>query len=377
MNIEEIEKMNKNKKKVLVINTISSKIDNGVYCVLYNYAKITSNMYDYDFVLAGYSEQKAIKQLEIIGNKILVFQGSRVKSPLLYLNWLNRIIRDGRYDIIHVHGNSATMFLEICIAKWCGVSVRVCHCHSTSCKFKVAHYTLKLFLNLILTKAVACSNEAGKWLYYHKHIVLNNGINSEIFIFNSNERIKYRSELSIDDSFVIGHVGYLSDEKNQHFLIELATVLKEKISNFKFLLIGDGLIRQELEQEIKRHSLGDYFLLIGRRTDVAQLYSAMDMYIFPSKFEGFGLALIEAQANGLCCVASDRVPNATQIGENVTYLSLDEKDKWIDIIYKIYLMHQKNDRNQESNKNIANIKIKGYDVSSNKKKLIDIYEGLI
>lgn len=364
-----------NNKKVLVINTVSSKIDNGVYCILFNYAKCTCDLYEYDFALAGFAENDAIARLKEIGKDVYIFHKSRVKNPFLYVQWLRKILQKKKYDIVHVHGNSGTMLLEIKTAKQCGVLERICHCHSTSSKFKLAHYIMKTPLNHQLTAAVACSKEAGKWLYTSDFTILNNGIYSEEYVYDERVRREYRRELDLEGSFVIGHVGYMSEEKNQRFIIGIAESLKQKIDNFKVLLVGDGALRSELELEVRSKSLSENVIFLGRRNDVAKLYSAMDAFIFPSKFEGFGLALVEAQASGLRCIASDRVPEATKVDSETRYISLENKEKWIELICSAYMSKEAVKREDASNRSVVVIKKKGFDADSNRQKLINIYEG--
>lgn len=366
---------NLNMKKVLIVNTATTSLSNGISNIALMYAKSVSDQYCIDIVMAGRVIEEDLTQIRSIFRKLYKAKYSRVKHFLRYTKWLTSIIRENSYDIIHVHGNSATMFIEINAAERCGVTVRVCHCHSTSCKFKLAHYLLKAPLNHQLTAAAACSEEAGKWLYTRDFTILNNGIESGEYVYDECARKEYRRELGIGDSFVIGHVGYMSDEKNQRFIIALAESLKQNIDDFKVLLIGDGALRSELEQEVSSKSLSDHVLFLGRRNDTSKLYSAMDVFVFPSKFEGFGLALIEAQASGSRCIASDRVPEATKVDPETKYISLEDKKKWIALINRAYQSNAAAKREEASGRAVAAIKEKGFDAASNQQKLINLYEG--
>lgn len=362
-------------KKILIVNTATTSLSNGISNIALMYAKSISDVYCLDLVMAGKVIEEDLKYIKSIFRKVYKAKCSRVNHFLRYTKWLTSIIRENDYDIIHVHGNSATMFIEINAAKRCGISVRVCHCHSTSCKFKLAHYILKTPLNHQLTAALACSKEAGKWLYTSEFTILNNAIDSDKYVYDECARREYRRELDLEGSFVIGHVGYMSEEKNQRFIIAIAESLKQKIDNFKVLLIGDGTLRPELEQEVRSKSLSKNVIFLGRRNDVAKLYSAMDAFIFPSKFEGFGLALVEAQASGLRCIASDRVPEATKVDSQTRYISLENKKKWIELICSAYMSKGTVKREDVSNRSVAVIKKKGFDAECNRQILINIYGG--
>ena len=364
-----------NMKKVLIVNTATTSLSNGISNIALMYAKSVSDIYCLDLVMAGKVIEEDLKYIKSIFSHVYRAKCSRVNHFLRYTKWLTSIIQENNYDIIHVHGNSATMYIEINIAKRCGVAVRVCHCHSTSCKFKLAHYIMKAPLNRQLTVAVACSKEAGKWLYTGRFTILNNGIDSANYVFDEHARTEYRRELDLENSFVIGHIGYMSDEKNQRFIIAIAELLKKRIDNFKVLLIGDGALQSELEQEVTEKSLRKNVIFLGRRNDASKLYSAMDVFVFPSKFEGFGLSLIEAQANGLKCIASDQVPEATRVNSETKYISLENKKKWIELIYSAYLSKLAANREEASYRSIVAIKKKEFDANSNKQKLINIYEG--
>lgn len=361
-------------KKVLVVNTVSSKLDNGIFKIMYEYAKETKDYFLYDFVLTGNIEQEAISKLESIGNKFFVYRDFRHKRPIKYLKWLNGLLLENKYDIIHVHGNSATMLLEMYAAKANGIDKRICHCHSSSSKFKVIHNLLKPALNKTVTSAVACSQVAGEWLFTTNFSILNNGISSSKYQFSEKERKQYRELLKIEDSFVIGHVGYISDEKNQLFLIDIVECLINDIPNIKLLLIGGGNELPQLKEIIKNKKLDDYIITLGRRNDVPRLYSAMDLFVFPSKFEGFGLVLVEAQANGLICLSSDNVPKETAIDNSTKYLSLSDMNLWNEEIKSISINQISLNRKVISQANIDVICKKHFDINTNRQKLIDLYE---
>ena len=362
-------------KRVLIVNTATTSKSNGISNIMLAYAKSVSDEYEADLFIAGRLVDEDLKDIRKAFRKVFRFKRSRVRNPLRYMRALTALIKNNGYDIIHVHGNSATMYLEIHTAKKCGIEVRVCHCHSTSCKYKAAHYLLKKPLNKELTAALACSQAAGRWLFTWDFNVLKNGIESENFLFDAVQRAAYRKELGLENCFVIGHVGYLSDEKNQMFLLSLAKELTAQAKDIRLLLIGDGALRDQLEAEIRNSGLQNNVLMLGRRNDAAKLYSCMDLFVFPSKFEGFGLALIEAQTCGLRCISSDRVPEDTGISSEISYLPLENRDEWIKEILDAYRNRGSSDRAAESRLSRQRLIAEGYDVKCSREFLADVYEG--
>ena len=324
-------------KRVLLVNTVGTSF-NGITSVIMNYVRKTNKMVQYDFVLCGKAEQKFVDELKCLGGNILIPPCSRVKAPLTYSAWLRKIMKEQKYDVIHVHGNSGTMYFEIHAAKRLKIPVRVAHSHSSSCKFMMAHRILKPLLNRELTYALACSDAAGKWLFTGNYTVLPNGIDVEKFAFSQDARSEYRKQLGLENKFVIGHVGYMDAVKNQLFLLRVMEQLVKRQPDARLLLIGDGKLRPEIEEFIQQYQLQDRVSLLGKRIDVMQLYQCMDVFTLPSVYEGLGIVLIEAQTAGLPCVASVGVPQSANALGLVKYIGIEDSDiaSWCDAITDAY-----------------------------------------
>lgn len=312
-------------KRVLLVNTGDTSF-NGITSVIMNYVRKTNKLVRYDFVLCGKVEQRFADELKRLGGNVFIPPCSRVKAPLAYSAWLRKIMKEQKYDVMHVHGNSGTMYFEVHTAKRLKIPVRVAHSHSTSCKFMMAHRILKPLLNRELTHALACSDEAGKWLFSGGYTVLPNGIDVGEFAFSLDARNDYRKQLGLENKLVIGHIGYMDVEKNQMFLLRVMEQLVKSQPEVRLLLIGDGRLRPEIEEFIQQHQLQDYVQLLGKRTDVAQLYQCMDVFTLPSVYEGLGMVLIEAQTAGLPCVASVGVPRSANVLGQVKYIGIEDSD---------------------------------------------------
>ena len=164
--------------------------------------------------------------------------------------------------------------------------------------------------------------------------VVNNGIDLERFRTVGESRGEIRSDLGIPcDSFVIGHVGRFSEEKNHKMILEIFRKVKERQDKAFLLLVGDGQLRPEIEAELKESGLDAASLILSHRTDIPRILKAMDVFLFPSTFEGLGVALVEAQAAGIRCVVSRNVPEEAFVSDLVFPVALSEPvDCWCDAV---------------------------------------------
>jgi len=323
-------------KRVLIVNTVNTGYT-GITSVMMNYVRRTCDRIQYDFVLCGFVEEAFAEDIGRLGIPILKPPCSRVKNPVRYYFWLRAILKAKHYDVIHVHGNSGTMYIEIRAAQSAKIPVRIAHSHSTSCKFQLAHKLLKPLLNRSVTHAVACSEKAGQWLFDRAYTVLHNGIDVERYRFSPEVREEYRRRLQLEDAFVIGHIGYMAYEKNHAFLLTVFEKYLLQDPAAHLLLIGDGKLRGEVEQTIAQKGLQKHVSLLGKRGDVAQLYQCMDVFVLPSHWEGLPVTLAEAQSAGLQCVVSDTVTSEVNITGNVRYLGIGTRDvdAWVRALLKI------------------------------------------
>lgn len=322
-------------KRVLIVNTVYTTF-NGITSVILNYVRKTHEKIKYDFVLCSYVDESVADKLKQMGGNVFIPPYSRLKEPISYSSWLRKIMKEHKYDVIHVHGNSGTLYFEIHAAKKEGIPTRIAHAHSTSCRFMLAHRFLKPLLNREMTHGLACSDLAGRWLFTRGYTVLPNGIDVEQFSFSQAVRDNYRKQLNLENKLVIGHAGYLNAEKNQLFLLRVMEQLVKQQPNARLLLIGEGTMRSEIEVFIQEHQLQDCVQLLGRRSDIAQLYQCMDVFVLPSVYEGLGIVLIEAQASGLQCVASTGVPQVANALGQVEYVGIEDTDidQWCSAIIR-------------------------------------------
>lgn len=282
----------------------------------------------------------------------------KVHHLLKHLWIMFNIFRSGHYDAVHCHldwyMNSYVCFL----AMLAGIKKRIAHHHQVYTVTRHSHsgicagisYFVKTLLCSVMripckffaTHWLACGEAAaidgwGKGAVKNgKVIILPNAIDSERFKFSEADRRNIRAKCGIaDDVFVVGHVGRFYLQKNHDFLIDVFSELHKQNVNSKLLLLGDGPLLKYIKQKIHLLGLDDVVIFAGLQKESAPFYSTMDVFAFPSLWEGLGIVLLEAQYNGLPCVASDCVPKEVDISSNITYLSLQKK-KWVETLFNFY-----------------------------------------
>lgn len=269
----------------------------------------------------------------------------RIQQRLKYI----RILKKGKYDIVHVHASSGLQGVDVLIAHLMGVKNIIVHshCHAESAELYFSgkdHVDLKIKSHYkglkeyqkYATSTMACSTEAARWLFgdmASETCIVKNGILTENYKFDEAIRDETREKLNIHNSFVMGTIGRFSPPKNQLFSIRLTTLLKERGYDIKLILIGQGPMEEELKAETKRLGVEDSVIFTGVTNKVNEYLFAMDLYLFPSIFEGLGIVGIEAQASGLSCIISDKIPKEVKVLDDAVMLPLDE-DAWVQEIIK-------------------------------------------
>ena len=179
---------------------------------------------------------------------------------------------------------------------------------------------------------------AGQWKFPKKIIesdrfsIINNGIITDKYAFSEETRSEYRKNLELNDTFTICQVGRFAPEKNHGFTLSVLERLKEKNFNFKCIFVGDGLLKQEITEKVKRLNLIQDVVFLERRNDIAEIMTASDICLFPSVFEGLGMTVIEAQATGLKTIMSENVPDDVILTDLVVKLPTDNLDAWVEEI---------------------------------------------
>lgn len=290
--------------------------------------------YEFHYVVYGSEVGEYEAALQKFGCRIFHFPEPS-ENYVRYLCKLFRLLLREDYHAVHAH----TMFScgwAMGAAWFAGVPVRVAHAHSALLDGggwgKDCYEAMMRWLILhCATVLAACAEPAGLRLFgdrawEERGILLPNGIDNGAFSYRVENRRTIRGRYGLENCFVIGHAGRLDGVKNQSFLLDLLPELRKNRPDARLLLLGEGKDRLMLEQKIKAMGLSDYVIMAGNVTDVDVCCSAMDVFCFPSLYEGMPLALLEARANGLPCLVSDRVESDG--------LPLEKPDAWVAAICK-------------------------------------------
>lgn len=264
-----------------------------------------------------------------------------------YMRNLQRVMKEcGPFNIVHSH----TLFNSGYVMKAAyksNIPIRISHSHS--CRFgvnlnlqrKIYEKIMRKLLNKYSTNILACSSVAGEYLFgkedfIAKGKVIPNAIELSHYDFDYKKRLEVRKKYDLEGKLVLGHTGNFNWVKNHIFLIEIFFEVLKVNSSSILLLVGDGKERLKIEKFAEEKGILDKVVFVGAKSNVRDFLMAMDIFIFPSLYEGLGLSLVEAQVAQLPCVVSDSIPEEAIISDSTIKKSLDEDLKsWVDGIFKL------------------------------------------
>ena len=262
---------------------------------------------------------------------------------------IQRLFREKHFDIFHFNVNTLSYLLPVEEALKNGCKVLV-HSRSSgainsSRLTKALHERNKRKLRKLDVTRIAVSQMAGDWLFGGKaFVVYHNGVETERFAFKEENRKAVRTSLGCEGKKVIANVGAFMPAKNHRFMVEAFEALTAREPDAVLWFVGDGSLRPEMEALVKAKGLQDKILFLGSRRDLPELYAGMDLFWFPSLYEGYGNVLLEAQCEGVPCLLSDCIPQDARIADNTFAFSLEKSlDEWAQML-QIALQAQKKDR---------------------------------
>lgn len=354
---------------VRILQVVNYMDRGGLETMLMNYYRhIDRSKIQFDFLV--HREKIADYEAEIqrFGGRIYRMPSLNPLSLSYHKKEMN-FFQTHKYSVVHCHMDCMSAF-PLFHAKSAGVPVRIAHSHNSS-QNKDLKYPVKLLCKLLIpfsaTHLLACSKDAGQFMFGNHHFqIMRNAIESKKFLFNPEVRAEIRKELGIQDEVVLGNVANFSLAKNHSFLLDIFFEYHKCNPQSRLLLVGDGSERENIKNKIRNLGLHKSVILTGVRSDVHRLLQAMDVFVFPSLFEGLPVTMVEAQAAGLPCVISDTVPNETDITDLVTRVSLKAPlQQWISAIDAA----SKTTRADQS----VQIKRSGFDIDENAKWLENFY----
>ncbi len=346
------------------------------FAINYNRELAKKNViFDY---LCMYDELAYEEEIKALGGR--VFYVPNVKRDYFgYVREVRRILEEQKYDVIHVNMLSAANVVPLRLAKEAGIKKIIAHSHNASTTGivrKVMHYINRSRINRLANVKVACGRKAAKFLYGEKEYkksevyIIQNAIHVEKYIFSEEKRSQLRNTLGWKSNFVIGHVGRFDSQKNHMEMLEIFREVLKLEPQAILCLIGDGELRPKIEEKIKEYGIGDNVHFAGVRDDVDRYFSAMDVFLFPSLYEGLPFALIEAQANGLPCVVSDTISEETFLDKDVEALSLQE----LHSVWAEHIVKYKGKERETVQKKKKLLEEKGFDIKMEAERLKQLYQ---
>ena len=371
-------------KKIKILYFVDRMLKGGIQALVVDISKyIDKEHFQLDFLLLDDGKKYELEDtLKSFGCNVYKLKDIWIKTPVDYIKYYKKMknffeTKGKEYDIVHMHSSSKN-FLFLYFAKRNGIKVRIAHSHNTDFQtnniIKVfSGNIMKKFLIKNATHFMACSKDAGNWLFGEKVevYVFNNSICVENYLYNEVARNEIRKKYKVkEDEIICGNVGRIAEQKNQEFLIEIFKDICQKDKKYKLLLVGDdnNELAEKLKDKVKKYKLEKNVIFAGFQSKAYEFFNAMDIFLFPSIFEGLGIVLIEAQTNGLNCIVSDKIPKEAMITNNITDIPLNNKEEWIKQIFLTKKIRK------DTLKNIQNA---GYDMKKKINELENYYKRII
>lgn len=361
--------------KVLAILTGELCFDGITNSVLNYYKAMDRHDMKIGIVSARATDGEMRRNFEQIGCTVYALE-NRDRNSGRYFAQLIRIIRQEGYEIVHAHGNSATLAIEMTAALLAGCKVRIVHSRNSFCEHVNVDKTLRPILYATYTDAFACGENAGKWLFGKRPFtVINNGKDIDRFLFNANVRAEYRQKLNAaDGQILLGHVGLFHKQKNHPFLINVFAQICCKSDRYRLILIGEGEERPAIEKQVAQLGLQNKVLFLGNQSDVQNWLQALDIMVFPSLFEGMPNVVLEWQIAGLPAIISDTITRECSVTGSVKYLSLEAgPDAWAKVVMDTPVVER--DHRQDQIRSL--FEKAGFDIAKNAVVLKGIYKDLL
>lgn len=351
---------------IRILQVVGKMHYGGMETLIMNlYRNIDRNKVQFDFLVHYDEPGEYDEEILKLGGKIYKMPRTIPTNYFKYKRALKMFFDEHKeYKVVHGH-LQATAFMYHKIGKSKSVKCCITHAHTTGVEKKLKDL-LGRKLSLLAQKYTdyffGCSVDACRYFFPNainsneSIFIIKNGIQVQKYVYDYEKRKNIRKNMKLQDKLVIGHIGRFSEVKNHEFLLKIFYEVHKKNKNSVLLLIGKGSLEEKIKIKVKELCLEDCVIFLGTRSDIPDLLQAMDIFLLPSKYEGLGIALIEAQASGLKSFTSEKtVPKATKITDLLEYVSLEKSPEyWA----KKILETNTSDRKDTS----INIKTAGYDI---------------
>lgn len=360
--------------KVLIINSNGIRNDGITNSILTYFSNMDKTDMQIDMLKVGYIDKTMQDKFEGIGIDIV---GKTNRSNILaYLTETTLMIQKQKYDVVHVHGSSAILAIDLFAAFLGGCKVRIAHSRNTKCDHRIIDKILRPFFYALCTERFACGEDAGKWLFGNRPFkVIKNAKNLEKFTYDEETRIRVRGENAWENKTVYGHVGNFNYQKNHEFLIEIFAKIIEEDEQSVLVLMGTGKeYFEKAQSKVKELGLQNSVVFLGSINNVDEYLQAMDIMLFPSRFEGLPNVVLEWQIAGLPAIISDKITKECGITDLVKYVSIDNGiSPWIKEISAAKTHILNSDRHSLSIVAKLDLKKAGFDISESATLLKQYY----
>ncbi len=357
---------------IRVLQTFHDMSNGGIERFVMNYYRhIDRNKIQFDFLTSVDESGYFDDEIRSLGGGLFHAYPFE-KNPVRHYFDVARIVRQNKFQIVCRHTGGAFGYFDLRAARMGGARNLILHAHSANAGKPLAHWLANRLLK-IECRRFACSQKAGEFLFgSNAHFdVVHNAIDVQQFIFCPETRDRLRRELGIDRKFVAGHVGNFQKVKNHQKALSVFAEIHKSRRESALVFVGTGPTMNEIKTLAQDLGLENNVLFLGMRNDVEKVVQAFDAFLFPSFSEGLGMALIEAQSNGLKCFASqDVVPKETNVTGNVRFIPLASSDsEWANIILQ-------SDLTRDASA-LEKVKNSGYDIAVEGKRMQDAFLSMV
>jgi len=373
--------------RIRILHSVGHLLRGGIETWLYNVVQhLDRSEFDHHVLVRTDEEEPFTQAFREKGFRVIPCL--EYTRPFRYVRNFRQVIREnGPYDILHVHGSNPNGLQALLFGRRFGIPTRIIHSHNDLRPLlKSRGFVYRTYVQATLAclrrfadhgfaaSALAAESMFGvDWRGDGRWEVLHCGI--DLQPFDQAIDRKFRKDLGIPEkAFVVGHVGRFHQQKNHAFLVRIAEKLLSLCPDAHFVLIGDGELRLTIVSEFVSKGLGAKVTLVPDTLSVPKfMVSAMDCFVFPSLYEGLGLVAVEAQAAGLPCFFSDRVPYEAIVVENlVQVLRLgDAPEDWARAIFK------SRNRKGRDTEHLTRLRASPFNLERSAASLRDVYKSLV
>ena len=304
-----------------VLQVVTHMERGGLESMIMNYYRhIDREKVQFDFLVHRQERAAFDDEIESLGGRIYRLP-RLVPWSKNYLSALNCFFDEHpEYKVVHVHQDCLSSVI-LKVAARHNIPVRIAHSHNAN-QDRNLKYPIKLWYRRSIpqyaTNLFACGKDAGDWMFSGApYQIVNNAIDAAAYTCDPEKRTEMRQKLDLRDELIIGHVGRFNPQKNHPFLLDIFAALLKKEPNAVLLLVGGGEDMPKMQAKAQTLGISERVQFLGVRSDVADLMQAMDVFVFPSLYEGLPVTMVEAQAAGLPCLISDKVPPECIITEGL------------------------------------------------------------